>query len=488
MAGESNFSLQIANLVGGATIDQEFCDDAAKDACKEIINQLPANLKAKCSTISIINATNGTTLDMDGKGDILNVTRLSADSGGYYLPCREIPAQYGDLANDSTDLNYYATASDPVYYITSNSSDVSTLFVKPTTTDAQPANAYHISYPTVDVSADTLEIANFPDEATYLVVLFAAIRQLLKFQATMSSSWNSDITTALGAILTELNDTRAICDDVGSSADSAVTALGNMATEIALANAEVDGVTTTLAQALALTDSSSTDIATALDGMQTAVAKFRDDASDPALFGDESTYTTASSAMTNVKTYVDRAISYIDGNFPASTHDLLLNLADVDAEITNEDIELAGARMQQAQATMNAAQLDLGIAQTYITEWNTMVQTLVSEVNAFAAEAGSRFGWINAKAVAWQGKLSAAQGYMGTAGGYSNQASGFNSAAQVYASEAQTRIALANGYIAEANARLQQDSTKYQWYGDQYAKLSAEYGRGLAALKGGGGA
>ena len=37
MAGESNFSLQIANLVGGATIDQEFCDDAAGDACKEII-------------------------------------------------------------------------------------------------------------------------------------------------------------------------------------------------------------------------------------------------------------------------------------------------------------------------------------------------------------------------------------------------------------------------------------------------------------------
>jgi hypothetical protein len=129
---------------------------------------------------------------------------LSADSGGYYLPCREIPAMYGDLANDSTDLNYYATASDPVYYITSNTSDVATLFVKPTTTDAQPANAYHISYPTVDVSASTVEIANFPDEATYLVVLYAAMRQLLKFQATMSASFNSDIGTAFTAVNTEL--------------------------------------------------------------------------------------------------------------------------------------------------------------------------------------------------------------------------------------------------------------------------------------------
>ena len=43
----------------------------------------------------------------------------------------------------------------------------------------------------------------------------------------------------------------------------------------------------------------------------------------------------------------------------------------------------------------------------------------------------------------------------------------------------------ANGSVAEANARLQQDVTKYQWYGDQYVRLSAEYARGLAALKGG---
>ena len=124
------FDTQITDLVGG-TIDQVACDQWAADACKEIIHVLPAKLKAKCATISIINATNGTTLDLDGIGDILSITRLSANSGGYYKPCREIPAMYGDLANDSTDLNYYATASDPVYYITSNTSDAVTLFVKP---------------------------------------------------------------------------------------------------------------------------------------------------------------------------------------------------------------------------------------------------------------------------------------------------------------------------------------------------------------------
>ena len=98
------FDTQITDLVGG-TIDQVACDQWAADACKEIIHQLPAKLKAKCSTVSTLN-NSATTLDMDGIGDILHVTRLSADSGGYQVVVREIPAQYGGLATDSTDLNY----------------------------------------------------------------------------------------------------------------------------------------------------------------------------------------------------------------------------------------------------------------------------------------------------------------------------------------------------------------------------------------------
>ena len=462
----ANFDAQIVDLIGG-TIDQTACDQWAADACKELIHEFPAKLKAKCSTISIINATNGTTLDLDGIGDILNVTRLSANSGGYYKPCREIPAQYGDLANDSTDLNYYATASDPVYYITSNSSDVATLFVKPTTTDSQPANAYHITYPTVDVSAVST-IANFPDEAEHLVVLYTAIRQLLANQSSMSSSWNSDITTALTAVNTELDETQAVCDAINTNADSAVTALGNMATEIALANQEVDDALTEIGEAITLTDGSSSNIQVAVDGMKTAVAKFRADNSNPGLFGDPEWFTTgANVGMTKVKVAVDNAIDLIgfgtEGDKYGANYDLEANMGDIDEEITNEDVELAGARMQQAQTQMNAVQSHLSVAQAHIQEWQASVQTLVSEVNAFASEAGSRYGWINAKAVVWQGELSAAQGYIGVASSYVGQGSGF---------------------LAEAAARLGADSAKYSWYGDQYAKLTAEYTRGLTALKG----
>lgn len=388
MAGESTFSAQITNLVGGATIDEEFCDDAAQDACKEIINQLPVKLKAKCSTISIINATNGTTLDLDGKGDILSITRLSASSGGYYLPCREIPAQYGDLANDSTDLNYFATASDPVYYITSNTSDAFTLFVKPTATDAQPANAYHISYPTVDVSASTVEIANFPDEATYLVVLFAATRQLLKFQATMSASFNSNINTALGAITKELD-----------KADNNILIAYN---------------------------------------------KIVDYYTEIAFLENDDLWDDTNKRFDEVKLSLENAMSLIGftttGDKYDAGNDLEAVMVDIESELNSEDIDLAGARMQQAQTQMNAVSSHLSTAQMAMSEINGLTQKHSLP-------------------------LAGVPQLVSTASGYISQAA---------------------GYVGEANARLGADNAKYQWYGDQYAKLSAEYGRGLAALKGGG--
>ncbi len=397
------------------------------DGAKEIINQLPSKLKAKCAAATTLS-NSPTVMDMDAVGEILFVTRDSADSGGYQVAVREIPSQYGGLATDSTDLNYYGTVTDPVYWIDGNTSDAATLYVKPTPTANQTSVVHHISYPTVAFNSTT--IVNFPDEAEYLVVLYAATKACLYQMNTFQTSTAID-TTAL---------------------DAATSKIG-------LASTEVGDALTEINEAISLTDGSSSAIKTAIDAMATANAKFRADGSDPALFGDEEWYVTGSSTgMTKVKAAMDKAIAYIDGNSFSANYDLEATLGDVDAELTNEDIELAGGRMQQAQVQMNAVSTQLSIAQSHIQEWQASVQTLVSEVNAFASEAGSRYGWINSKAVVWQGELSAAQGYMATA----------------------------NGYIAETNARMGRANQKYTWYDAQYAKLSAEYARGLAGLKGGG--
>jgi len=141
------------------------------DAAREVINILPPLLKEKCTTETTLNHS-ATTIDLDTLGgEVLYVNRLSADSGGSRIPCRKVPSMYGELSNDSNSL-YKASETDPVYWILS-SGDAAILNVIPTPTENQTAIVYHVGYPSIAYN-DT-SIANFPDEAEYLVVLRAAI-------------------------------------------------------------------------------------------------------------------------------------------------------------------------------------------------------------------------------------------------------------------------------------------------------------------------
>ena len=185
-----DFAARIHALTGfdaDSTDDTETGDDfdeaAAQfmtDAAKEIINILPPKLKEKCLTESTITNSPSYLADLDGIGEIMYVTRLSANSGGFRIPCREVPSAFGEMSGDSTSI-YFASATDPAYWVTS-SNDAMILNVNPTPTADQTAIVYHVGYPTFtagdsgtyDVTAVT-SIANFPDEAEHLVVLRAAI-------------------------------------------------------------------------------------------------------------------------------------------------------------------------------------------------------------------------------------------------------------------------------------------------------------------------
>jgi len=470
-------ALTSLSLDGSSAPTQTELTQFLTDGAKEVINSFGNNydLLSQCAA----KQSTFTSAALESEAETLNTGKvltvyLTHSSSTY--PCRKINPNhkyyYADGSSFASAQMEQATVTDPVYYIQNN---------KINAIPASKTVGYsEVQYPAVAYGDSA--IAVFPDEAEYLVPLYASIKSLQNAMAAKAS--NSDITTALTAVNTELDETQAVCDELNGQVDSAVTALSNMATEIALANQEVDDALSEIAEAISLTDSAGSGIQLAVDKMASANLKFRADGDDPALFGDESTYTTGSSAMTSVKTYVDRAISYINGNFPHADYDLAANLSDVDSNLGDEDTELAAARIQQAQLTLSAAQADLQIAQTYITEWNTMVQTLVSEVQAFSSEASSRFGWISAKASVWQGELSAAQGYMNTAGGYASQASGFNANAQGYANEVQTKINIAQGYINEIQSRLSVLTTEYTWMEKQQVKLQADYDRGIQLLRG----
>ena len=178
----SNFN---ADGTDDTNTDDDFDESAAQwltDGAREIINIFPGFLKEKCMTETTLTSSSQT-MDMDGVGEILFVTRMSANSGGFRVPCRKIPSIYGGLTESSSgDMMYEASATDPVYWIWS-SNDASILNVRPSPTNDQTAIVYHVGYPTftaggggaLDVETGT-SIANFPDEAENLVVLYAAIK------------------------------------------------------------------------------------------------------------------------------------------------------------------------------------------------------------------------------------------------------------------------------------------------------------------------
>jgi hypothetical protein len=371
------FKNQVDALTGFAGTEDDALSDWLTAGAKEIINILPKRLKVKCGTVSLLNADNGTTLDMDGRGEILYVTRENADSG-YYAPCREIPAMFGDLSNDSTNIMYYATATDPVYWIESNSSNASTLFTKPTPTNNQPAKVVHIAYPAV-AHGDTA-IANFPDEAEYLVVIYASIKALQRLMNNINT--NSDITTALTAMNTELDETQAVCDLINTQIDSAVA---EVLESVTLIDTNIDTATSAITTALGRVNT-----AVALANTEFDLVNPEVDLANTAV--DDDDLEKASGYIATANGYSQAGGNYIN--------EAQASLAEAQGYIAE-----VNARIAQTGGQVNIASGYLNAAQGYLSE----LQAKVSISNAYGAEAQARLQHDSQKYTWYQGQQTKLQ-------------------------------------------------------------------------------
>ena len=378
------------------------------DGAKEVINQLPGHLLPLCAASQSFTSGTADTLNT---GKILNVFR---NDGDINQPCRKIPAKQKGRVSDPEDMAY-ATITDPVFFIDNNTLDVlpsggscsysevqypsvnysdssigSTSLTTVTATAADPtvftksshvlstrdvvelsgfqdmteingmtgtvtkldANTFEVN----GISADPAEtrggtvtkLGGFPDEAEYLVVLYGAVKSLQNVLG--SRSINTDITTAIGAIKTAV--------------DQAATAAGSFL------------------------------------------------ASTGSVFGDTDTFLTSDSQLTRVKAALDIAEDVIHEDTPSATTDAYGAQA-------NEDIELV-------TSALNIAKTEISRAQMHLSEWTSIGDMRVKEVNAALSEA--------------------------------------------------------RGYADEVQSRLQVDSAQYGWYEKQQAKLQSDYEKGLQAL------
>ena len=380
-----SFKDRIIDLAGSlGTADDNALQQWLLDCCYDVINKLQVSGGTTAPdefTIQSSSYNTSMTVQLDSIREVISVQRDG-------IQCKLIPFSKSKYANPSDTLGaqsiYKATSFDPVFYKHNNK-----LIVLPHPTITELGYYSYIpEYSITDWDGVAGNVSNFPKQYYEHIVLYAAIATLDRQLLDMVS--NTDITTALTA---------------------ATTAIGDALTEID--------------ETIELTDSSgSTDIQIALTAINTAVDKFRADGSDPALFGDDSTYDTTNSEMTRVKDALDQAKLLIDGS--VTTNNVIELLNDEDSEMVS--------------STLSAVQAEVSRAQAHISEWNATVQTLDAEIKGFSNEVQARIAWIGAKAQAWGGKLSLAQSYLG-----------------------------------EVKALMERDNQTYQWQQERRNFLKQEY-------------
>ena len=314
------------------------------DAAKEIINILPPNLLDWCAAQQTFTSVMpGSEAETMNTGKILRVYR---NDGDFDRVCRRIRADEKGYANDPDEMGY-ASFTDPVFYTENNK-----LNVLP---QGGSCKYDEVQYPAVAYGDSAISV--FPDEAEYLVSLYGAVKSLQNVLGDKSS--NSDITTALTAMNTEIDECLAIADLINTQVDAAVVQIGEAAT---LVDANID----------------------------TAVA-----------------------AITTALGRVNTAVALGNAEFDLVNPEVDLANAQVDAE----DIELANGYISTAQGYANAGAQYISEAQASLSE----AQGYASEVSARTGQVGSQVGVAQGYISAAQGFASELQGKINIAQGYANE-------------------------------------------------------------------
>ena len=154
----ATFKTQIEDLIGPVE------DDAAltqflSDGAREIISIFPPNLRETCYSKQTF-----TSAAANSEAETMVTGQLGSVYAGS-VSCRQIKPMDKHKASDSGSIEY-ASATDPVYYVEGGKINI---------LPASSSGVYYvISNPSV-AHGDSA-ITNFPNEAEYLVVLYAAIK------------------------------------------------------------------------------------------------------------------------------------------------------------------------------------------------------------------------------------------------------------------------------------------------------------------------
>ena len=163
-----SFKDQVDALTGFGTTENDALSDWLTAGARSVLNSLPLNKLERIASNE--NFTNN--IDVEGKKILSVVRKDNNHASKIYTPCRKLPPSMMGRVND-TNYMEAASESDPAYII---QNDV--LNTYPASNSSNDSRVVFVNSSITSAHGDT-SISNFPDEAEYAVVLFAA-RQALE--------------------------------------------------------------------------------------------------------------------------------------------------------------------------------------------------------------------------------------------------------------------------------------------------------------------
>jgi len=333
------------------------------DGAKEIINVLPPNLVDLCSSSQSFTSGTADTLNT---GKVLRVFRSDGD---IKQPCRKVDAMQKGRFSDSEDMNY-ATVTDPVYYIENNSLDVLPVGGSATYSEVQ--------YPSVAYGDSAISV--FPDEAEYLVPLYAAVKSLQNAMGNKTSDLPTDLSiTAVPPDVPTITASTVSFSTTAPSYASPTTTISGTGWSTAYPD-EYTALNTALGAMTTELNKVDNILSTAegkVDDYYTSIG----DIDDTTQLWDDT-----NKRFAVVKNALDYAGNLIDGNKPHADYDVAQNLLDVNAALDGMQAHLADGE------TILTNDPTSGDIATALTAMKNAIEAAEASLDTMEASASSVFG------------------------------------------------------------------------------------------------
>ena len=466
------FKKQIEDLIGSVG-DDVALTSWLNDGGKELINIMPLHLLSLCASQSTFTSTAvGSEAETLNTGKILNVFR---NDGDIDQPCREVSSSMKGRVSASSEMQY-ASITDPVYYIENNKINA--------LPDGGSCKYSEVQYPAFDTSgsgtnvdiddANDTTVPNFPDEAEYLLVLYAAIKGLQRKMSDKTSSLPSDIT--FPSIPTPPCSPSFNSGDISVSSSVptyvkpafAAPVLGTVGDLVLPATPTPP---TLSAKSVTITGTAPTYVSQSYGGVE----KYIDGEEDVEL---------AQSKLQEINSQIQDSLNkFNDANVEYQAK-LQKDVQDAQLSDANEARKL---QKYQSEVSSYQAEVNSKVQEWINEEWNQNFQKYQQDYSSKLQEYNSNLqnelNEFNKEQTVFQNELQ--EKVQEANNQQTKDSAEYSAKIQKYGNETQSYTSEVNQKVQDFNTKLQKHNTDYQWLQGQHKQLIDDYNRGVQILTGG---